>query len=84
MVLILNKIFVEMWWLIVEMWWLIVERWWLSAVAHQTSEAKVPGSNPESPIMILMRCRIIMKKWRKSQGRGGNLLLRQKYRDIQK
>ena len=47
-------------------------------VAHQTSEAKVPGSNPESPIMILMRCRIIVKKWRKSQGKEGNLLLRQK------
>ena len=29
-------------------------------LAHQTSEAEVPGSNPASPTMILMRCRIIV------------------------
>ena len=49
---------------------------WL--VAHQTSGAEVPGSNPASPTMILMRCRIIVIKYRKSQGRKGNLPLRQK------
>ena len=32
-----------------------------SLLAHQTSEAEVLGSNPESPTMILMRCRIIVK-----------------------
>ena len=31
---------------------------WL--VAHQTSGAQVPGSNPAFPTMILMRCRIIV------------------------
>ena len=29
-------------------------------VAHQTSGAEVLGSNPASPTMILMRCRIIV------------------------
>ena len=47
-----------------------------SLVAHQTSGAEVPGSNPTSTTM--MRCRIIVKKSRKSQGREGNLPLRQK------
>ena len=31
-----------------------------SVVVHQTSK-EVPGSNPASPTMILMRCRIIVK-----------------------
>ena len=55
-----------MWWL-VEMWWLL-EMWWLfgrrcggSLVALLTAEAAVPGSNPASPAMILMRCRVIVK-----------------------
>ena len=47
------------------MWWLIVDvvahrRCGGSLVAHQTSEAEVLGSNPASPTMILMRCRIIV------------------------
>ena len=29
-----------------------------SLVVQQTSVAEVPGSNPASPTMILMRCRI--------------------------
>ena len=29
-------------------------------ILYTTSEAKVPGSNPASPTMILMRCRIIV------------------------
>ena len=49
-----------------------------SLVVHQTSGAEVPGSNPASTTMILMRCRIIVKKSRKSQGREGNLPQRQK------
>ena len=28
-------------------------------IVHQTSGGEVPGSNPASPSMILMRCRII-------------------------
>ena len=31
-----------------------------SLVVHQTSGAEVPGLNPASPTMILMRCRIIV------------------------
>ena len=31
-----------------------------SLVAHQASRAEVPGSNPASTTMILMRCRIIV------------------------
>ena len=31
-----------------------------SLVAHQTSRAEVPGSNPASSTMILGRCRIIV------------------------
>ena len=31
-----------------------------SLVARQTSGAEVPGSNPASTTMILMRCRIIV------------------------
>ena len=51
---------------IFKMWWLIedvVSHWRCagSLVAHQTSGAEVPGSNPASPTMILMRCRIIVK-----------------------
>ena len=34
--------------------------WWLIDKAHQTSGAEVPGLNPASPIMILMRCSIIV------------------------
>ena len=49
-----------------------------SLEAHQTSGAEVPGSNPASTTMILMRCRIIVKYSRKSRGREGNLPLRQK------
>ena len=46
-------------------------------VAHQTSGAEFPpGSNPASPTMILMRCRIIVSSCRKSQGREGSLPLR--------
>ena len=47
-------------------------------LVHQTSEAEVPGSNPASPTMILMRCRIIVNNVQKSQGREGNLPLGQK------
>ena len=36
-----------------------LEMWWLIS-SHQTSEAVVPVSNPQSPAMILMRCRIIV------------------------
>ena len=47
-----------------------------SLAAHQTSGAEVPGSNPASPTMILMRCRIriivIMQKI------SGQIALRQK------
>ena len=50
---------------------------------HQTSEAEVPGSNPASPTMILMRCRIIVNNVQKSQGRERNLPLGQK-KDIKK
>ena len=32
-----------------------------SLVAHQTSEAEVPGWNPTPSTLILMRCRIIVK-----------------------
>ena len=39
-----------------------------SLVTHSTSGAEVPGSNPASPAMILMRCRIIVQSFRKSQG----------------
>ena len=49
-----------------------------SLLVHQTSEAEVPGSNPASPTMILMRCRIIVNNVQKSQGREGNLPLGQK------
>ena len=42
-------------------------------LAHQTSEAEVPGSNPSSPTTILMRCRIIVNNVEKSQGREGHL-----------
>ena len=47
-------------------------------VAHQTIGAVVLGSNPASGTMILMCSRIIVKSRRKSQGREGNLPLRQK------
>ena len=46
--------------LIGEMQWLIGWRCGGSSVAHQTSGAEFPGSNPASPTMILMRCRIIV------------------------
>ena len=53
-------------------------------LAHQTSEAEVPGSKPASPTMILMRCRIIVNNVeKKSQGREGNLTLGQK-KDLKK
>ena len=52
-----------------------------SLMAHQTSGAEVPGSNPASLTMILMRCRIIVSNCRQSQGREGNLPLRQKQID---
>ena len=54
----------EMWWLILEMWWLKgdvvahLEMWWLTGSAPVTSGADDMGSNPASPTMILMRCRI--------------------------
>ena len=54
-----------------------------SLLALQTSQAEVPGSNPASPTMILMRCRIIVNNVEKSQGRQGNLPLRQK-KDLKK
>ena len=47
-------------------------------VALQTAEAAVPGSNPASPTMILMRCRIIVIYCKIS--RDGDLPLRQKKR----
>ena len=48
---------------ILYMWWLIGtgSRCGGSLVAHQTSGAEVPGSNPASTTIILMRCRIIVK-----------------------
>ena len=46
-------------------------------VAHQTSGVEVPGSNSAFLTMILMRYRIIIIV-NKSQGREGNLQLRQK------
>ena len=49
-----------------------------SLEAHQNSGVEVPGSNPASPTMILMRCRITTKKCRKSQSKEGNLPLRKK------
>ena len=54
-------------------------------LACQTSEAEVPGSNPASPTMTQMRCRIIVNNVdRKSQAREGNLPLRQKKIKIKK
>ena len=47
-------------------------------VAHQTSGAEVRGSNPTSPIKILMCCRIIVLSCGKTQGREEDLPLRQK------
>ena len=49
-----------------------------SLVAHQTSGAEVPISNPASPTIILGRCRIIMKYCKNLRGRGVDLHLRQK------
>ena len=41
------------------MYWLIAVICDGSLVAHQTTGAEVPASNPASPKMVLMRCRII-------------------------
>ena len=45
---------------------------------QQTSGAGVPGSNPASPIMILMRCRIIVKYCRNLRQKRETYLLRPK------
>ena len=47
-------------------------------VAHQTSAAEALGSNPTTPTMILMRCRIIVKKCKNLREEKETFPLRQK------
>ena len=53
------------------------EKWWPIG-STQTSEAEVPGSNPASHTMILMRRRIFVRKCCKFQCREGDLPISQK------
>ena len=49
----------------------------LIGMADKTYGTEVTSSNPASPTMILMHCRVNVKQCRKSQGREGVLPLRQ-------
>ena len=42
------------------MWWMIGWRCGGKLAVRQTSRAEILGSNPASPTMVLMRCRIIV------------------------